>query len=466
MTNDLVGTTLGGYKLISVIGKGGMATVYKAYQPNLERWVAVKVLNAKLDQEMQALARFNREAKAIAALRHRNILIVYDYCEEGQWPYIVMEYVEGGSLREMLADSHMEWTRALNLTIPVAEALEFAHSQGIIHRDVKPANILMAQEDWPLLADFGLVKLPGKGESNTLPGMYVGTAGYVSPEQAQGADVAPGVDIYSLSVVLFEMVVGRLPFDYEHPAKVLLAHIAEEPPSPRGLKPDNVPPMLDEVILKGLQKDPKSRFADMKEMIEALKEVLASSKQRPPFYEEGPPATIPCPQCGTQVRAGQRFCITCGLQLFDTGGTGTGIAVGAPPAGDEGSGYTILPSSRRSVPGEETTQEARLFVPDKNAVIKLVNTGQQIIIGRTHREQVADVDLGPYGARELGVSRRHAMLTCEGGRWMVSDMNSTNGTFVNEVRISPGQPVTLNDGDMLRFGRLPLVFFTSSSRFL
>ncbi len=156
MSTDLIGQTLGKYKLIEIIGTGGMATVYKAAQTNLERWVALKVLHY---QEKVALVRFEREAKAIAMLRHRNILIVYDYGKENDLPYLVMEYVQGGTLCNQLLGEPMDWFKAVTLILPVAEALNYAHKQGIIHRDVKPSNILMAQEDWPLLADFGLVKL-------------------------------------------------------------------------------------------------------------------------------------------------------------------------------------------------------------------------------------------------------------------------------------------------------------------
>ncbi|MCB0164090.1 MAG: serine/threonine protein kinase, partial [Anaerolineae bacterium] len=151
MALDLVGKTLGGYRLDRLIGEGGMASVYKGYQESLKRWVAVKVLYY---QEATSLARFQLEAKAIASLRHRNILIIYEYGDEEGMPYIAMEYIEGGTLEDRLNGMPLGWRQVVNLSIPIAEALHYAHNHKIIHRDVKPSNILMPQDDWPLLADF------------------------------------------------------------------------------------------------------------------------------------------------------------------------------------------------------------------------------------------------------------------------------------------------------------------------
>jgi serine/threonine protein kinase len=221
MTTNLVGTSLGAYRLAQEIGSGGLATVYKAYQPNLERWVAVKVLDY---QDRESLLRFQREAQAIAQLRHRNIIIVYDYGQEQEWPYIAMEYIEGGTLEDRLFGQPLDWIKAVDLLLPITDALGYAHTQGIIHRDVKPSNILLPQEDWPLLADFGLVKLINSGDDDddveeiTGPGTAMGTPSYLSPEQARGMPLDYRADIYSLGVLLYEMVTGRLPFTYENPS--------------------------------------------------------------------------------------------------------------------------------------------------------------------------------------------------------------------------------------------------------
>jgi serine/threonine-protein kinase len=206
---SLIDRTLGGYNLTEELGMGGMATVYKAYQPRLERSVAMKVLDpAFITDDSDVLARFRREAKAIAALRHPNILTVYDYGEEEGLAYIVMEYVEGGTLKDRLEGEPFEPQRAVGLSIGVGRALAFGHDQGIIHRDVKPANILLPREDWPLLADFGLVKLQQARRALTQAGMILGTPDYTSPEQALGEAADHRADIYALGVVLYEMITG------------------------------------------------------------------------------------------------------------------------------------------------------------------------------------------------------------------------------------------------------------------
>jgi serine/threonine protein kinase len=266
---SLVNKTLGGYSLVEELGKGGMAVVYKAYQPKLERWVAVKVLNPIYtadEDESEILTRFQREARAIAALRHPNILTIHDYGEEEGLAYIVMEYVEAGTLKDRLTGDPFDWKRAVNLAMGLGRALAYAHDQGIIHRDVKPANVLLPREDWPLLADFGLVKLQQARRALTQPGMTLGTPAYTSPEQAVGEAVDHRADIYALGVVLFEMVTGRLPFESDKPFEVLLMHMNEPPPRPRDLVTD-MPEIVEDAILKALAKSPDDRYDQMSEMV-------------------------------------------------------------------------------------------------------------------------------------------------------------------------------------------------------
>ncbi len=442
----LVGQTLGGYKLVEIVGSGAMATVYKSYQADLDRWVAVKVLHYK---EQSALVRFQREAKAIALLRHRNILIVYEYGEENSWPYIVMEYVQGGTLGDYIVTHPLDWAETINLVIPVAEALAYAHKQDIVHRDVKPTNVLLPQPDWPLLADFGLAKIPSSSEQIvTRSGTSMGTPAYVAPEQARGLAIDARSDIYSLGVVLFEMVTGHLPFDYTNPNKVLLAHISEPVPAPHRFN-SNIPTTLEEIILKMLQKLPEDRYQDMAEIIQALRVALSSSNERSAVFYN--PKTHPSPPSTVDLQT-RNFTASTeaeALQLNMLGGT------------------TPLPavSSSASIsPGPDIAPDpqfqARILITDKNETVPIPDK-DYVIIGRTHRNTIADLDLGPYGAAKLGLSRHHARLTYQNNTWSIDDLGSLNGTFVNNVQVKPGTPLPLKNGDVIRCSHMSFVFLLS-----
>ena len=267
----LEGAIIGQYQIIEQMGRGRMATVYKAYQPNLDRYVAVKVLAPDLADTQGFVARFEREAKAVARLRHRNILTVFDYGRQEDVFYLVTEYVGGGTLR-----GYLGWPQdlayAVNIVSQVGNALAHAHRQGMIHRDVKPANILMAEDDWPLLSDFGLVKMVADGTQLTASGASVGTPQYMSPEQAQGLAVDGRSDIYCLGAVLYEAIAGRPPFTTDSPMAVILMHINEPLTPPRKLRPD-LPKEMERVILKALAKSPADRYQRMEDFLTDLREV-------------------------------------------------------------------------------------------------------------------------------------------------------------------------------------------------
>jgi serine/threonine protein kinase len=452
MAKNLVGKTLGGYQLDELIGEGGMATVYKGYQRSLNRWVAIKVLDY---QEATSLARFQLEAKAVASLRHRNILIVYEYGEEDGLPYIATEYIEGGTLEDRLNGKPMDWRRVIALIIPIAEALHYAHQHNIIHRDVKPSNILMPQEDWPVLADFGLVKRSDDDNSLTQTGTFMGTPSYISPEQARDLGLDPRADMYSLGVIMFELVAGRLPFDYKLPNKILLAHVTEPPPSPRAFNPD-CPPELEEVILTMLKKKPQDRYPDMQEVIKALKAVLRA-------YPAAPPQTTPKPSID-RIEKPELSPQPSGKPLDRLFKPLQKLLKGKPTVTDTTPQDQLkLPSDKNSetlklpvsdAPGQVT---ARLVLQDKSAVIVLPDKNT-LILGRMQTNNIVDIDLEPYQASKYGVSRRHARLSKRGETWWLDDLHSLNGTFVNNVEVKHGQPVALKDGDMIRFSQMTFTF--------
>ena len=310
---DLDGAIIGQYHIIEQTGRGGMSTVYKAYQPNLDRYVAVKVLAPDPAETKGFIARFEREARAVARLRHRNILTVFDYGRQGDVFYLVMEYVSGGTLRERLGWPQ-DLAYAVNIVSQVGDALAHAHKQGMIHRDVKPGNILMVEEDWPLLSDFGLAKMLEDSLRLTLSGVSVGTPQYMSPEQAQGLAADQRSDIYSLGVVLYEAVTGRPPFGTASPMAVILRQINEPLTPPHTLRSD-LPKEMERVILKALSKSPADRYQRMEEFLSDLQEAYPLSANHNMVHRGGnaqagpksPPAALgPAPSPALTPRLPRR----------------------------------------------------------------------------------------------------------------------------------------------------------------
>ena len=268
--SDLLGTRVGPYDLTEIIRRGGMATIYKAYQPSLERYVAVKVMLPNRDP--QFASRFKREARAVAQLQHHNIVQIYDYGEQNNLFYLAMQYIDNGrSLSDVMGEP-IEQVRALRLIVHILSALGYAHARGVIHRDIKPGNILLAGENWPMLIDFGIAKHLDDNLNLTMPGTAIGTPAYMAPEQAEGRPVDGRTDLYALGVVLYEMVTGQVPFDADTPMAVLIKHVYDPPPPPRTVKPD-LADSLERVLMKALSKDASQRYQTAAEMATALDQV-------------------------------------------------------------------------------------------------------------------------------------------------------------------------------------------------
>ncbi len=283
------GTNFGSYRIDGELGEGGMATVYRAYQPSLRRTVAIKVIGAHLAGQLDFQARFRREAEVLARLEHPNILPVYDFGEQDGQAYIVYRYVGGGTLRERLKGP-LPLEAVERLLAPVADALDFAHSQGVVHRDIKPTNILLTEQDVPIVADFGLARLleagiaaPGSDltQQLTQAGMGLGTPSYMAPEQAQGSAVDGRADQYALGIVAYQMLTGSVPFVAETPLAVALKHVTEPLPSPRSRNPE-LSEAVEQALLRALAKDPAGRFADCRTFIRALGGHGAASGSLPP----------------------------------------------------------------------------------------------------------------------------------------------------------------------------------------
>jgi len=268
---DLIGRKLGPYEIRDVLGRGGMAVVYRAYQPALNRFVAVKVLNAVMSQDAEFVMRFRQEALAAGGLNHPNILQIYDADTfEGQH-YIVMAYAPGGTLADRLRKGPLSAEEATDLAAQVADALNYAHRRGVVHRDIKPSNILLDEEGRPLLADFGIALAASAGPRLTQTGASIGTPEYMSPEQAEGERVDGRSDLFSLGIVLYQMVTGRVPFRGDTTVATMFQIVHQPLRAPREVNP-SIPPYLDSIICKALAKDPADRFQSGQEMAQALRE--------------------------------------------------------------------------------------------------------------------------------------------------------------------------------------------------
>jgi serine/threonine protein kinase len=459
--NKLIGKSLGQFRIVDRIGSGGMATVYQAYQPNLDRYVAIKVLPAGNARDPIFVKRFEQEARSVAKLAHPNIVQIHDFGEQDQITYIVMEYVDGGTLKDRLKRP-LAVPEAVNFVIQAAEGLECAHRNGIVHRDVKPANMLLRKDGHLLLSDFGIAKILEGTTHLTRVGTGIGTPQYMSPEQGMGRSVDGRSDIYSLGIVFFHCLTGRVPFTADNPLTITVKHINE--PLPVGmLSSEDVPPSIVQVLLQMTAKKPEERYQSTDKVVEALTNALVAAKlSMPRLYRVGiaqmpalneaqgiavggvtgsnpsrpsnpstpsvlaqTPAEIVCFRCGASNQHTRNFCTMCGEDLSNRNAVKDTYLVQGRP---------VL---------------ARLTMRTGSMAGRSYRFHQDVTtIGRTNGNNLV--------ISHLSVSRRHARLWFKDGSWYLQDLDSANGTFVNKTRIF--QPVVLNEGDIINFGNEEVVF--------
>jgi len=333
---SLVGQTLGRYHLLEQLGEGGMASVYRAQDTRLEREVAVKVIRTDFDKDPAFLKRFEREARALAQLAHPHIVHVLDAGEQGGVPYVVMDYVSGGTLKERTGRPLLA-AEAARLVVPIARALDYAHRQGIVHRDVKPANILVTPDGRPMLSDFGIAKvLSGQAQTQlTATGIGIGTPDYMAPEQWTH-EATPASDVYALGVVLYELVTGRRPYHADTPVAVLLKHANDPLPPPRQFAP-TLPSAVEQVLVKALAKKPEDRYTTMGAFADALETALHHAPASPR------PNVLPwLVGVGAAVVVAGVLVVGAGMVIWRLAGSNPAVAT-APPASSSAAPSTSAP---------------------------------------------------------------------------------------------------------------------------
>lgn len=292
---SLVGQTIGRFEILSELGRGGMAVVYRARQTDLDRIVALKILPPSLTSDQSYIARFRQEARSAARLEHPHIMPIYEVGEVAGYHYIAMKFIKGRTLKQLLEqEGALPVNRAAQILAQVGEALDYAHRQGIIHRDIKPSNVMITDDGWIYLTDFGLARGTGSSTGGlTIAGTVMGTPEYMSPEQAQGLpNVGPATDIYALGVMLYELLTGAFPFKAETPMAMLAARLVHAPIPPRDVRGD-LPPAVEDVIMRALARKPEARFASAAEMVAALRQAVGMSEHdlsRPLTPQRGMPA--------------------------------------------------------------------------------------------------------------------------------------------------------------------------------
>ncbi|TMC23233.1 MAG: FHA domain-containing protein [Chloroflexi bacterium] len=455
--DGLIGKSLGQFRVAERIGAGGMAAVFRAYQPTLDRYVAVKVLPAFHAQDPIFVKRFVQEARSVARLAHPNIVQIHDFGEQENVTYIVMEYVDGGTLKDRLKKP-LTVSEASYFIMQAAEGLDCAHRNGIVHRDVKPANMLVRKDGHLLLSDFGIAKILEASTNLTRAGTGIGTPQYMSPEQGTGQAVDRRSDIYSLGIVFFHCLTGRVPFTADNPLTITIKHLHDPLPADR-LIAENVPATIVQVILQMTAKQPHERYQSAETLIDALTRALLEAKiplpraswsiqpmpmqsvsqPLPPMQAIPAPVvplassqiapasiTLTCFRCGAPNPSTRLYCTTCGDDL----------------------------SNKRAASDRFLGQNGR-------PVLALLSIRNGPMAGRAYRFHQDVTTIGRTNGNDLvisglTVSRRHARLWFDQGRWYLEDLQSANGTMVNNMRIT--RPVALNDGDIVNFGDEVVVF--------
>lgn len=472
------GSRFAGYRIEEFLGAGGMAAVYRAYHEGMGREVALKVLAMALAGDQAFRRRFVREAHLVALVEHPHIIPVYEAGQERGVPFIAMRLVRGGDLRQMVSrDGGMPAGRAAAFLSPVASALDTAHEAGLVHRDVKPANMLVdvgrGRPEHVYLSDFGLARGVDTGGLTagdlTTPGQFMGTPEYAAPEQITGGDVDGRADQYALGCVAYTLLTGSVPYPREQAIAVMYAQLYDPPPLVTAIRRD-LPGDVNKVVAQAMQKQPGDRYESCMAFADALREALGlpqwgTEGTRP--YPRGtrtdlPPAQSEAPQSGysqTQLAPRQQ-----GVEPAP-------VPPSVPPSYDSrpGTWAAVVASDRNyydSVWAADVPPEEIISFPEGIPDRRFPLSGNELLIGRRsvsrgiHPE--IDVTSPPGGPpTDTGVSREHAKLVIgPDGSWSVVDLGTENGTLVNGREIPPGTLIRLRDGDRVNLGMWTVITVT------
>jgi serine/threonine protein kinase len=400
----MIGQTLNRYKITNLLGEGGMGAVYKGRDMTLQRDVAVKIMHPHFARQPNFQERFLQEARTAARLSHPGIVQVFDFGQQQGVLYIVMEFIQGDNLGKMLRDlrtkgGSIPLAESVHLIEQVSQALDYAHKLGVLHRDIKPDNIMLKQETGqtapfrPVLTDLGLAKLV-EGGIMTQEGTSMGTPAYMSPEQALGQPTDPRSDVYSLGILLFELAVGRLPFPARTITEAIQYHTKQAPPAPHTIRPD-IPEPLERIILKAIEKDPSRRFSSAMELAQALSQLKLSLNNLAP----------------STIAAGNMLSLTTQFQESLVGARGASIML---EFGD---------------PGDLSQDKILVLTPDKTSRSIPIKPGGMKLGRETDNDIVVD---------DKKASRHHARVEFKSGQYVVIDLDSTNGTYMGNTRMLPG----------------------------